>query len=110
MVGQPHRCGAVVGGVLVADPDPAVPVIGSDCGQVAAAKPDASLPLPLGVEPADLVQLRGGDLLGQQPEHAPGLDRAELRSIASGDDPRPGLPGRLLHHSQVSGAELAGLI
>ena len=78
MIGEPHRCGAVAGGFLVGAPDPAVPVVGGGCGQVAVAEPDAGLPFPLRVEPADLVQLRGGDLLGQQPEHSPGFDGAEL--------------------------------
>ena len=36
-----------------------MPVVGGDRGQVAVAEPDASLPLPGRVEPADLVQLRG---------------------------------------------------
>ena len=101
VVGEPHRRGAVVGGFLVGAPDPAVPVVGGDRGQVAVAEPDAGLPLPLRVEPADLVQLRGGDLLGQQAEHSPGFDRAELGGVAGGDDPGPGLPGRLADHGQV---------
>ena len=87
-----------------------MPVVGGDRGQVAVAEPDAGLPFPGRVEPADLVQLRGGDLPGQQPEHAAGLDRAELGRVAGGDDPCPGLPGRLADHGQVGGAELAGLI
>ena len=56
------------------------------------------------------MQLRGGDFPGQQSEHSPGLDRAELGGVAGGDDPRPGLPGRFADHGQVGGAELAGLI
>ena len=102
--------GAVVGGFLVGAADPAVPVVGGDRGQVAVAEPDAGLPFPVRVEPADLVQLRGGDLAGQQAEHAPGFDGAELGGVAGGDDPRPGLPGRFGDHGQVGGAELAGLI
>ena len=72
------RGGAVVGGFLVGAADAAVPVVGGDRGQVAVAEPDAGLAFPVRVEPADLVQLGGGDLLGQQPEHAAGVDRAEL--------------------------------
>ena len=87
-----------------------MPVIDGDRGQVTVAEPDAGLPLPRRVEPADLVQLGGGDLLGQQPEHAPGLDSAELGGVAGGDDPGPGLPGRFADHGQVGRAELAGLI
>ena len=110
MVGEPHGGGAVVGGFLVGAADPAVPVVGGDRGQVAVAEPDAGLPLPRRVEPADLVQLRGGDLLGQQPEHSPGFDGAELGGVAGGDDPGPGLPGCFADHGQVGGAELAGLV
>ena len=87
-----------------------MPVVGGDRGQVAVAEPDAGLPFPGRVEPADLVQLGGGDLLGEQPEHAPGFDGAELGGVAGGDDPGPGLPGRLADHGQVGGAELAGLV
>jgi hypothetical protein len=87
-----------------------VPVVSGDRGQVTVAEPDAGLPLPLCLEPADLMQLRGGNFLGQQPEHAPGLDGAELGGVAGGDDPGPGLPRRLADHSQVGGAELAGLV
>ena len=87
-----------------------MPVVGGDRGQVAVAEPDAGLPLPRRLEPADLVQFRGGDLAGQQAEHSPGFDRAELGGVAGGGDPRSGLPGRLGDHGQVGGAELAGLI
>ncbi len=38
------------------------------------------------------------------------LDRAELGGVSGGDDPCPGLPGGLLDHGQVGGAELAGLV
>ncbi len=110
MVGQPHGCGAVVGGVLVGAADAAVPVVGGDRGRVAIAEPEAGLPLPRRTEPADLVQLRGPDFPGQEPEHARGLDRAELGGVPGDDDPRSGLPGRLGDHGQVRGGELAGLI
>ena len=110
MVREPHARGPVVGRFLVGAADPAVPVVDGGSGQVAVAEPDAGLPLPLGTEPADLMQLRGGNFPGQQAEHATGLDGAELGSVAGGDDPRPGLPGGLGDHGQVSGAELAGLI
>jgi hypothetical protein len=49
-----------------------VPVVGAGRGQVAVTEPDAGLPLPARVEPADLVQLRGGNFLCQQAEHASG--------------------------------------
>ena len=110
MVREPHRGGAVVCGLLVGAADPAVPVVGGDRGQVAVTEPDAGFPFPGRVEPADLMQLRGGDLLGEQPEHAPGFDGAKLGGVAGSDDPGPGLPGRLLHHGQICRAELAGLI
>jgi hypothetical protein len=68
------------------------------------------LPFPGRVESADLVQFSGGNFAGEQPEHAASFDRPELGGIAGGDDPGPGLPGRLLHHGQVGGGELAGLV
>ena len=70
----------------------------------------AGLPFPGRVEPADLVQLGDRDFAGEQPEHAPGFDGAELSGIAGGDDPGPGLPGRFAEHGQVGCAELAGLV
>ena len=88
---------------MVGAADPAVPVVGGDRGQVAVAEPDAGLPFPGCVEPADLVQLGGGDLLGEQPEHASGFDGAELGGVAGGDDPGSGLPGRFADHGQVGG-------
>ena len=95
---------------MVGAADAAVPVVGGDRGQVAVAEPDAGLPFPFRVEPADLVQLGGGDFAGEQPEHAAGFDGAELGGVAGGDDPGSGLPGRLADHGQVGGAELAGLV
>ena len=68
MVSQPHRRGAVISRFGVGAADPAVPVVRCGRGQVAIPEPDAGLPLPLCLEPADLVQLCGRDLLGQQPE------------------------------------------
>jgi len=56
------------------------------------------------------VQFGGRDLAGEQPEDAPGFDRAELRGVAGGDDPRSGLLGRLLDHGHIGRAELAGLV
>jgi hypothetical protein len=110
VIGEPHRRGAVVGGFLISVPDPPVPVVGGNRSRVAVAEPDAGFPFPWRREAADLVQFRGGDLAGQQSEHSPGLDGAELGGVAGGDDPRPGLPGRFADHGQVGGAELAGLI
>ena len=95
---------------MVGAADAAVPVVGGDRSQVAIAELDAGLPFPGCVEPADLVQLGGRDLLGEQPEHAPGFDRAELGGVAGGDDPGSGLPGRLADHGQIRRGELAGLI
>ena len=95
---------------MVGAADAAVPVVGGDRGQVAVAEPDAGLPFPGRVEPADLVQLARRGPPGEQPEHAAGFDGAELGGVAGGDDPGPGLPGRLLHHGQVGGGELAGLV
>ena len=110
VVGEPHGGGPVVGSLVVGAADPAVPVVGGDRGRVAVAEADAGLPFPGRVEPADLVQLGGGDLSGEQPEHAAGFDGAELGGVAGGDDPGSGLPGRLADHGQVRRAELAGLI
>ena len=56
------------------------------------------------------MQFGGGDFLGEQPEHAAGFDGAELGGVAGGDDPGSGLPGRLLHHRQVGGGKLTGLV
>ena len=56
VVGEPHGGGAVAGGFVVGAADAAVPVVGGDRGQVAVAEPDAGLPFPGRVEPADLVQ------------------------------------------------------
>jgi hypothetical protein len=75
-----------------------VPVVGSYGGQVAVAELDAGLPFPDRVEPADLAQLRSGHFLGQQPEHSPGFDGAELGGVAGGDHPGASLPRRLLDH------------
>ena len=47
------------------------------------------------------MQLRGGDFLGEQPEHASGFDGAELGGVAGGDDPGSGLPGCFADHGQV---------
>ena len=79
VVGEPHRRGAVVGGFLIGASDPAVPVVGGDCGPVAVTEPDAGLPLPRRLEAADLVQLRRGDFGASRREHSSGFDRAELR-------------------------------
>ena len=95
VVREPHGRGPVVGSLIVGAADTAVPVVGGDRGRVAVAEPDAGLAFPLRVEPADLVQLGGGDFLGEQPEHAAGFDGAELGGVAGGDDPGSGLPGRL---------------
>jgi hypothetical protein len=110
VVREPHRRRPLAGGFGVGAPNAAVPVVGGDRSQVAVPEPDTGLPLPLRLEPADLVQLRGGDFPSQQGEHSPGLDRTELRGVAGGGDPRPGLPGRLTDQGEVGGAELAGLI
>ena len=85
VVGEPHRGGPVVGGLVVGAADAAVPVVGGDRGRVAVAELDAGVPFPGRVEPADLVQLGGGDFLGEQPEHAAGFDGAELGGVAGGD-------------------------
>ena len=110
VIGEPHRRGAIIGRFLIGPPDPAVPVVNGDHARVAVTEPDAGLPLPWRLEPADLLQLRGGDLAGQQSEHSPGPDGAELGSVAGSDNPRPSLPGRFADHGQIGRAELAGLI
>ena len=96
MVGEPQGGGAVAGRFVVGAADAAVPVVGGDSGQLAVTEPDAGLTFPDRVEPADLVQFGGGDLLGEQSEHTAGFDRAELGGVAGGNDPGPSLPGRLL--------------
>ena len=101
VVRQPHRGGPVISSLVVGAADAAVPVVGGDRGRVAVAEADAGLPFPGRVEPADLVQLGGGDLAGEQAEHAAGFDGAELGGIAGGDDPGSGLPGRFADQGQV---------
>ena len=89
-----HIDATLVGGVLVGAPDPAVPVVDSDRGQVAAAEPDA------GLRSHCVSNLRtscscGGDLLGQQLEHSP----------ASTAPSRPPMPGMM---TRQGGAGEAG--
>jgi len=98
VVGQPHRGRAVHGRVLIRAAHPPVPVVGGVRGEVPGPQPHRGGGFPGGVEPADLVQLRARNLAGEQPEHPAGLDRAELLGVPGQHQPRPGLPGRLLHH------------
>ena len=88
-----------------------MPVVGGDRGQVAVAEPDAGLAVPIAASNRRTsCSCAAGTSRASRAEHAPGFDGAELGGVAGGDDPGPGLPGRLLHHGQVGGGELAGLV
>ena len=87
-VGQPQVDRAVVDAVLRPVVDPPVRPVPVPRGQFSGAQLEACLALPALGEPADLGQLVPLALGRDQPEHAAGLDRAELLGVAGQDHPR----------------------
>ena len=73
MVGQPGARSALVGGFLVAAPDPAAGVIRGDRGEIPGPQPHRRVRFPVRIESPDLVEFGGGNLLREQLEHAPGF-------------------------------------
>ena len=73
VVGEPRGGGALAGGFGVGGPDPAVPVVDGDHAGLPGAQPYRRGGFPRRGEAADLGQLRGRNLPGQEPEHASGL-------------------------------------
>ena len=67
MVGEPGVYGALVGGFPVGSSDPAADVIRGDRGGTPGSQPYRRVRFPLRIEPPDLVEFRGRNLLRERP-------------------------------------------